>query len=69
MTPTETVLDRSPVIPVVTVEDPGRAVPLAEALLAGGVGIVELTLRTPGALAAVRAVARTSSSARFSSSS
>jgi 2-dehydro-3-deoxyphosphogluconate aldolase/(4S)-4-hydroxy-2-oxoglutarate aldolase len=58
VTPTETVLDRSPVIPVVTVEDPGRAVPLAEALLAGGVGIVELTLRTPGALAAVRAVAR-----------
>jgi 2-dehydro-3-deoxyphosphogluconate aldolase/(4S)-4-hydroxy-2-oxoglutarate aldolase len=52
------VLHRSPVIPVVTVADPGRAVPLAEALLAGGIGVVEITLRTPAGLAAVRAVAR-----------
>ncbi|MFD3683541.1 bifunctional 4-hydroxy-2-oxoglutarate aldolase/2-dehydro-3-deoxy-phosphogluconate aldolase [Nocardiopsis sp. NPDC058631] len=58
MTPADAVLGRSPVIPVVTVDDPGRAVPLAEALLAGGVGIVEITLRSPGALSAVRAVAR-----------
>lgn len=52
------VLDLSPVVPVVTVDDPGRAVPLAAALLAGGVGVVEITLRTPGALEAVRRVAR-----------
>ena len=52
------VLGLSPVVPVVTVDDPGRAVPLAAALLAGGVGVVEITLRTPGALEAVRRVAR-----------
>ncbi|MCK9870086.1 bifunctional 4-hydroxy-2-oxoglutarate aldolase/2-dehydro-3-deoxy-phosphogluconate aldolase, partial [Nocardiopsis dassonvillei] len=51
------VLALSPVVPVVTVDSPGRAVPLAEALLAGGVGVVEVTLRTPGALEAVRAIA------------
>ena len=48
----------SPVIPVVVVEDPADAVPLAEALLRGGVGIIEITLRTRDALAAVAAVAR-----------
>lgn len=51
------VLDVSPVIPVVVLDDVSAAVPLARALLAGGVGIVELTLRTPSALDAVRAVA------------
>ncbi len=48
----------SPVIPVVVVEDTADAVPLAEALLRGGVGIIEITLRTPDALAALAAVAR-----------
>ncbi len=48
----------SPVIPVVVVEDVADAVPLAEALLRGGVGIIEITLRTPDALAALAAVAR-----------
>ncbi|SNT26806.1 2-dehydro-3-deoxyphosphogluconate aldolase / (4S)-4-hydroxy-2-oxoglutarate aldolase [Asanoa hainanensis] len=48
----------SPVIPVVVVEDAADAVPLAEALLRGGVGIIEITLRTPDALAAVAAVAK-----------
>lgn len=51
------VLALSPVVPVVTVDSPALAVPLAEALLAGGVGVVEVTLRTPGALEAVRAIA------------
>ncbi|PRY11164.1 bifunctional 4-hydroxy-2-oxoglutarate aldolase/2-dehydro-3-deoxy-phosphogluconate aldolase [Kineococcus rhizosphaerae] len=51
------VLDVSPVIPVVVLEDAADAVPLARALLAGGIGIVELTLRTASALDAVRAVA------------
>lgn len=54
----ESLLALSPVVPVVTVDSPGQAVPLAEALLAGGVGVVEVTLRTPGALEAVRAIAR-----------
>jgi len=48
----------SPVIPVVVVEDVADAVPLAEALLRGGVGIIEITLRTPDALAALAAVAK-----------
>ncbi|MEZ0491406.1 bifunctional 4-hydroxy-2-oxoglutarate aldolase/2-dehydro-3-deoxy-phosphogluconate aldolase [Kineococcus sp. TBRC 1896] len=55
--PPVSVLDLSPVLPVVVVEDVTTAVPLARALLAGGVGVVELTLRTPAALDAVRAVA------------
>jgi 2-dehydro-3-deoxyphosphogluconate aldolase/(4S)-4-hydroxy-2-oxoglutarate aldolase len=47
----------SPVIPVVTVSDASRAVPLARALLAGEIGIVEVTLRTPAALAAIERIA------------
>jgi 2-dehydro-3-deoxyphosphogluconate aldolase/(4S)-4-hydroxy-2-oxoglutarate aldolase len=44
------------VIPVVTVPDDGAAVPLAEALVDGGLPVVELTLRTPAGLEAIRAV-------------
>ncbi|MFD1149107.1 bifunctional 4-hydroxy-2-oxoglutarate aldolase/2-dehydro-3-deoxy-phosphogluconate aldolase [Saccharothrix hoggarensis] len=47
----------SPVIPVVVVDDASHAVPLAEALLRGGVRVIELTLRTPAALAAIERVA------------
>ncbi len=47
----------SPVIPVVTVHDAARAVPLAEALLDGGVAVIEVTLRTPAALAAIELIA------------
>ncbi|MFA7666796.1 MAG: bifunctional 4-hydroxy-2-oxoglutarate aldolase/2-dehydro-3-deoxy-phosphogluconate aldolase [Burkholderiaceae bacterium] len=46
-----------PVIPVLTVEDAGSAVPLARALLAGGIRVLELTLRTPAALEAIRRIA------------
>jgi 2-dehydro-3-deoxyphosphogluconate aldolase/(4S)-4-hydroxy-2-oxoglutarate aldolase len=49
-------LDLSPVIPVVVVEDPATAVPLARALAAGGVGVVEVTLRSEVALEAIRAI-------------
>jgi len=56
MTP-PSVLDVSPVIPVVVLEDAASAVPLAKALLAGGIGIIEVTLRTATALDAVRAIA------------
>jgi|SRR6478609_4518653 2-dehydro-3-deoxyphosphogluconate aldolase/(4S)-4-hydroxy-2-oxoglutarate aldolase len=45
-----------PVIPVVTIELAEHAVPLARALLAGGLNVVEITLRTPAALDAVRAI-------------
>ncbi|MBC7595380.1 MAG: bifunctional 4-hydroxy-2-oxoglutarate aldolase/2-dehydro-3-deoxy-phosphogluconate aldolase [Kineosporiaceae bacterium] len=58
MTLTGSPLDVSPVIPVVVLNDPTRAVLLARALWAGGIGIIEVTLRTPGALACVAAIAR-----------
>lgn len=47
-----------PVIPVIVIEDVAHAVPLARALVAGGVRVLEVTLRTPIALAAVRAITR-----------
>ena len=46
-----------PVIPVLVIEDLARAMPLAQALVAGGVRVLEVTLRTPVALAAIRAMA------------
>src|SRR4051794_41196959 len=45
-----------PVIPVVTIDRTADAIPLARALLAGGLSVVEITLRTPAALEAVRAI-------------
>ena len=48
----------NPVIPVVVIDDADRAVPLAEALLAGGISAIEITLRTPQALAAMQAIAK-----------
>jgi 2-dehydro-3-deoxyphosphogluconate aldolase/(4S)-4-hydroxy-2-oxoglutarate aldolase len=51
-----TPLIASPVIPVVTIERAADAVPLARALLAGGLTAVEITLRTPAALDAARAI-------------
>jgi 2-dehydro-3-deoxyphosphogluconate aldolase / (4S)-4-hydroxy-2-oxoglutarate aldolase len=51
------VLDISPVIPVAVIDDADTAVPVARALLAGGVAIIEVTLRTPAALDAIRRIA------------
>lgn len=53
----DTLLSISPVIPVVTIRDLRHAVPLAQALLDGGVAIIEVTLRTPVALPAVEQIA------------
>ena len=50
-------LDIVPVIPVVAVDRVEDAVPTARALVAGGLPIIELTLRTPVALEAIRMVA------------
>lgn len=50
-------LDRVPVVPVVVVDDVAQAVPVARALVAGGLPVIELTLRTPVALDAIRAIA------------
>lgn len=53
-----TVTTIAPVIPVVTIDDPATAVPIAQALLDGGVGVIELTLRTPTALESLSRIAR-----------
>jgi len=50
-------LSLAPVVPVVVVDDLAHAVPVARALVAGGVPVIELTLRTPVALDAIRAIA------------
>ncbi|MGW0757213.1 bifunctional 4-hydroxy-2-oxoglutarate aldolase/2-dehydro-3-deoxy-phosphogluconate aldolase [Streptomyces sp. NPDC002814] len=50
-------LDLAPVVPVVVVQDASDAVPLARALVAGGLPAIEVTLRTPVALDAIRAIA------------
>ena len=46
----------APVIPVIVIEDEAHAVPLAEALVAGGLRVLEVTLRTPAAIPAIRAM-------------
>ena len=51
------VLDLAPVLPVVVVESLDQAVPVARALVAGGLAAIELTLRTPIALDAIEAIA------------
>ena len=51
-------LDRVPVIPVVVLDDVAQAVPVAEALVAGGVPVIELTLRTPVALTCIEQISR-----------
>ncbi|GAA2692737.1 bifunctional 4-hydroxy-2-oxoglutarate aldolase/2-dehydro-3-deoxy-phosphogluconate aldolase [Streptomyces lunalinharesii] len=51
------VLGLAPVLPVVVLQDAADAVPLARALVAGGLPAIEVTLRTPAALDALRAVA------------
>lgn len=51
------VIRSGPVIPVIVIDSLATAVPLAQALVAGGIKVLEITLRTPTALAAVRAIA------------
>ncbi|WP_137701988.1 bifunctional 4-hydroxy-2-oxoglutarate aldolase/2-dehydro-3-deoxy-phosphogluconate aldolase [Marimonas lutisalis] len=48
---------RAPVIPVLVVEDAARAAPLAQALVRGGLPVLEVTLRTPAALDVIREMA------------
>lgn len=52
------ILNAAPVMPVVTIEDVAQAVPLARALVAGGLPAVEVTLRSDAALDAIAAIAR-----------
>lgn len=51
------VLKTGPVVPVIVINDLEHAVPLAKALLAGGVKVLEVTLRTPVAIEAIRMIA------------
>jgi 2-dehydro-3-deoxyphosphogluconate aldolase/(4S)-4-hydroxy-2-oxoglutarate aldolase len=49
----EDIMRTSPVIPVIVIDDIAHAVPIAEALVAGGLRVLEVTLRTPCALEAI----------------
>ncbi|PPD50057.1 MAG: keto-deoxy-phosphogluconate aldolase [Methylobacter sp.] len=52
------VLNTSPVMPVMVIQNLDDAVPLAKALVAGGVRVLEITLRTPVALEAIRLISQ-----------
>ncbi len=52
------VMQDAPVIPVIVLQDVAHAVPMARALVAGGIRMLEVTLRTPQALACIEAIAR-----------
>lgn len=54
---TQSLCALAPVIPVLVIDNPEHAVPLAQALVAGGLPVLEVTLRTPVALEAIRAMA------------
>lgn len=56
MTPIESLMRQAPVIPVLTIEDVAHAVPVAEALVRGGLPVLEVTLRTAVALDVIRAM-------------
>ena len=56
MSKIETIMRAAPVIPVIVIDDVAHAIPLAEALVAGGLPALEVTLRTPVALDAIRAM-------------
>ncbi len=51
-----TVFATSPVVPVMVIDNVADAVPMAKALAAGGITVFEITLRTPAALDAIRAI-------------
>src|SRR6188768_1207300 len=52
------IMRRAPVIPVIVIHDLATAVPLADALVAGGLPVLEVTLRTPAGLPAIAAMRR-----------
>lgn len=58
LTDLTTLAQAGPVIPVIVIERLADAVPMAQALVDGGVTVLEVTLRTPVALAAIEAIAR-----------
>src|SRR5665647_2084050 len=52
------IMQDAPVLPVIVLHDVAHAVPLARALLAGGIHMLEVTLRTPQALVCIEEIAR-----------
>jgi 2-dehydro-3-deoxyphosphogluconate aldolase/(4S)-4-hydroxy-2-oxoglutarate aldolase len=58
MNPVETIMRTSPVIPVLVIEDEGDAEAIAGALVAGGLRVLEVTLRTPAGIGAIKAMKR-----------
>jgi 2-dehydro-3-deoxyphosphogluconate aldolase/(4S)-4-hydroxy-2-oxoglutarate aldolase len=52
------ILGLAPVIPVVVLDDGATAVPMARALVAGGLPVIEVTLRTPAGLAGITRISR-----------
>ena len=58
MTGIEQIMTMAPVIPVLVIEHAAHAAPIAEALVAGGLPVLEVTLRTPCALDAIREMRR-----------
>lgn len=54
MSPIESIMRTAPVIPVLVIEDAAHARPIAEALVAGGLRVLEVTLRTAAALDVIR---------------
>jgi len=56
MSPIESIMRTAPVIPVLVIDDVAHAVPVARALVAGGLRVLEVTLRTSAALAAISAM-------------
>ena len=53
----DAILQLGPVMPVIVIDEAEHAVPLADALLAGGIKAIEITLRTQNALEVIRAIA------------
>ena len=56
MKPIESIMRTAPVIPVLVIEDVDHALPVARALVKGGLRVLEVTLRTPAALDVIHAM-------------
>lgn len=56
MSDIDSIMGKAPVIPVLVIDNAAHAVPVAEALVAGGLPVLEVTMRTPAALEVIRAM-------------
>ena len=57
MNPSREILAQAPMVPVIALQNEAHAIPLAEALVRGGLPVLEVTLRTAAGLPAIRAIA------------